>query len=184
MAHDTFISYSSQDKPTADAVCAGLESRGIRCWIAPRDILPGQAWSASIIDALGLSRLLVLIFSHHADSSPQVLREVERAVHKGVIVIPFRIEDHPPSKSMEYFLSTPHWLDALTPDTEGHIRRLAETIARLLDAPAAREPVADRRVPKEVVVEGGAFVEVAPDDWSRPPHRGLWQRFLSLFDDR
>lgn len=39
--HDVFISYASSDKPVADAVCAALEQRGIRCWIAPRDILPG-----------------------------------------------------------------------------------------------------------------------------------------------
>ena len=41
MAHDAFISYSSKDKTIADAVCARLEARGIRCWIAPRDVRPG-----------------------------------------------------------------------------------------------------------------------------------------------
>jgi hypothetical protein len=45
MAHDVFISYSSKDKPTADAACAILESKGIRCWIAPRDILPSADWA-------------------------------------------------------------------------------------------------------------------------------------------
>lgn len=42
MDFDIFISYSSQDKPTADAACAVLEAAGIRCWIAPRDIMPGR----------------------------------------------------------------------------------------------------------------------------------------------
>jgi len=42
IAHDVFVSYASDDKPTADAVCASLEARGIRAWIAPRDILPGS----------------------------------------------------------------------------------------------------------------------------------------------
>jgi len=36
-----FISHSSKDRPTADAICAHLESAGIKCWIAPRDIEPG-----------------------------------------------------------------------------------------------------------------------------------------------
>jgi hypothetical protein len=44
MARDVFISYSSKDKPTADAVCATLEANGIRCWIAPRDVVPGSDW--------------------------------------------------------------------------------------------------------------------------------------------
>ncbi|NQT71340.1 MAG: toll/interleukin-1 receptor domain-containing protein [Chloroflexi bacterium] len=39
MAHDVFISYSTNDKTVADAVCATLESQKIRCWIAPRDAL-------------------------------------------------------------------------------------------------------------------------------------------------
>ena len=52
MAHDVFISYSSKDKLIADAACAILESKGIRCWIAPRDILPGADWGESIVDAL------------------------------------------------------------------------------------------------------------------------------------
>ncbi|HXQ15450.1 MAG TPA: toll/interleukin-1 receptor domain-containing protein [Caulobacteraceae bacterium] len=42
--HDVFISYSSKDKTTADAICALLERDGAKCWIAPRDILPGEAW--------------------------------------------------------------------------------------------------------------------------------------------
>jgi hypothetical protein len=36
-----FISHSSNDRATADAICAHLESAGIKCWIAPRDIEPG-----------------------------------------------------------------------------------------------------------------------------------------------
>jgi hypothetical protein len=40
LAHDVYISYSREDKWAADAACATLEAAGIRCWIAPRDILP------------------------------------------------------------------------------------------------------------------------------------------------
>ena len=39
MAHDVFVSYSHHDKAQADAVCATLEAKGIRCWIAPRDVI-------------------------------------------------------------------------------------------------------------------------------------------------
>src|SRR5215213_1012674 len=49
---DIFISHSSRDKPAADAVCAALERAGLRCWIAPRDIVPGTDWSAAIVDGL------------------------------------------------------------------------------------------------------------------------------------
>jgi hypothetical protein len=136
MAHDVFVSYSAKDKPTADAVCATLESRGIRCWIAPRDILPGMDWGEAIIDAINSSRAIVLVFSSNANESRQIKREVERAVAKGIPIIPFRIEDVPLSKSLEYLISTPHWLDALTPPMERHVQYLAHTIHLLLNRDA------------------------------------------------
>jgi hypothetical protein len=44
---------------------------------------------------------MVLIFSSSANASRQIHREIERAVSKGVPIIPVRIEDIPPTKSME-----------------------------------------------------------------------------------
>jgi TIR domain len=132
MAHDVFVSYSSKDKPTADAVCAVLESHGIRCWVAPRDILPGSDWGGSIIEAIRCARAMVLIFSANANASPQIKREVERAVNKGIPVIPLRIEDVVPTASLEYFISTPHWLDAFTPPLERHLQYLAEVVGKIV----------------------------------------------------
>jgi hypothetical protein len=131
MSHDAFISYSTHDKATADAACAALEASGIRCWIAPRDIMPGAEWGEAIIDAINHCRVLILIFSANANESPQIRREVERAVSKGVPVIPLRIQDIAPTRSLEYFIGTVHWLDALTPPLETHLRRLVETVKTL-----------------------------------------------------
>lgn len=62
MVHDVFISYSTQDKGTADAVCNALESAKSHCWIAPRDIVGGMAWTESIVKAIGECRVMVLVF--------------------------------------------------------------------------------------------------------------------------
>jgi len=122
MEYDVFISYSHPDKAAADAACATLEQAGIRCWIAPRDIVPGMDWGESIVTATTGAKVLVLIFSQHANESPQIKREVERAVAKGLPIIPVRIEDTVPSKALEYFISAPHWLDAFTPPLESASR--------------------------------------------------------------
>jgi TIR domain len=98
-----FISYSAKDKTTADGVCATLETKGIRCWIAPRDILPGMDWGEAIIEAINGSRVIVLVFSSNANDSQQIKREVERAVSKGLPIIPLRIENVAPARSLEYF---------------------------------------------------------------------------------
>ena len=132
MAHDVFVSYSHHDKPQADAVAATLEAKGIRCWIAPRDVIPGQEWGAAIVEAIRSSRVMVLVFSSHANASPQIRREVERAVNAETVLIPFRIEDVAPAQSLEFFLGTPHWLDALTPPLEAHLERLAAAVASFL----------------------------------------------------
>ncbi len=130
--HDVFISYAQLDKPIADAVCAKLESRHLRCWIAPRDVVPGKSFPEAIIDGIVDSRVVVLIFSSHANNSPHVIRELTTAVNKGRIIVPFRVEDVMPSKSMEYLISVPHWLDAITPPLEKHIDELAGILERIL----------------------------------------------------
>lgn len=126
--HDVFISYAQVDKPIADAVCAKLESRHIRCWISPRDVPPGTDFPEAIIDGIEGSRVVVLIFSSHANNSPHVIREMTNAVNRGRIIIPFRIEDVLPSKSMEYLISISHWLEAVAPPMEKHIEILANTV--------------------------------------------------------
>ena len=130
--HDVFISYSSKDKQTADAVCAKLEARHLRCWMAPRDIPPGMDWASTIVSAISESRVMVLVFTSEANHSPHVLRELEVAVNRGVTIMPLRVEDVQPSKSIEFFIIASHWLDALTPPLEAHLGRLAETIKGLL----------------------------------------------------
>jgi hypothetical protein len=133
MAHDVFVSYSSKDKQTADTVCAALESKAIRCWVAPRDIRPGADWAESIMEAIRGSRVMVLVFSKNANESVQIKREVERAIHHGIPVIPLRVENVLPSGAMEYSISTAHWLDAFTPPLERHLNYLADVVRAILD---------------------------------------------------
>ena len=91
MAHDVFLSHSEKDKAVADAIVARLEAESVTCWVAPRDVVPGADWGESIINAIESSRIMILIFSRSANVSPQIKREVERAVNKGVYIIPFRV---------------------------------------------------------------------------------------------
>jgi hypothetical protein len=138
MSHDVFISYSSQDpdkrdKKVADAICSAFENKKIRCWIAPRDVLPGMEYGSEIMKAIGACRILILVFSSYANTSPHVRREVERAVSKVKIIIPFRVEEVLPTDAMEYCLGNTHWLDALTPPLEEHIATLITTVKTFLN---------------------------------------------------
>src|SRR3712207_1798339 len=139
MGHDVFISHSSKDKNIADAVCATLERNGIRCWIAPRDILPGASWAKSILKAVAEARLMVLVFSRSTQESQHVRREVERAVHHGIAIAPIRVEDVMPADELEYYLSSSHWMDAMTPPFDQHLRHLADKVRVLLEMERSEE---------------------------------------------
>src|SRR2546430_16120066 len=133
MPHDVFLSCSSQDKTIADAVCAALENSALRCWIAPRDVQPGRSFAGEITRAIQRSNVMVLIFSAHSNTSEQVLREVQLAANSHLHIIQFRIQDVLPNDDLEYYLSTPHWLDALTPPLERHLDCLGTSIRALLE---------------------------------------------------
>ncbi len=135
MARSVFVSYSLPDRDCAFELVSRLEARGVSVWIAPRDISPAADWAEEIIEAISGARLMVLVLSAHSNSSPQVRREVERAVHKELPVLPFRIEDINPSKSLEYFLSSQHWLDAFPPPLEPHYHKVCAHVAALLGIP-------------------------------------------------
>ena len=139
MAHDVFISYSSKDKPIADGVCANLESAGIRCWIAPRDIAPGDDWPTAITRAISQSRIMVLVFSAHSNSSEDVSRELFLAANSKLVIIPFKIENIEPEPGKQYYLARTHWLDAINPPTKEQIRTLIDCVKALLPV---REPPA------------------------------------------
>ena len=128
------ISYAHQDKAAADAACAKIEADVIRCWIAPRDVPPGAEWAGAIINAIDNCRVMVLIFSSSSNGSRQIDREAQRAFDKEKSVIPFRIEDVDPQKSLAYYLGPVHWLDALTPPFDQHLQKLSASVKAFVQA--------------------------------------------------
>ena len=115
-----------------DEIVAGLEQRGIHCWVAPRDIQPGTPYGEAIIAGINECKGLVVIFSANSNASDQVMQEVERAVSKKLTIIPFRIDDVVPTGSMELFLSARHWMDAIETPLEPVLDQLANIVRTLV----------------------------------------------------
>jgi hypothetical protein len=137
MAFDVFISYSQKDAAAANGVCRALESHGIPCWIAPRDVPAGQGWKGSIVEAIRHARVVVLIFSAEVNASKQVRREVDIAFESGRPILPLRIENVEMGDDLYYCLADRHWLDAITPPLEQHIDQLVHAIRGLLGEPGS-----------------------------------------------
>jgi len=131
-----FISYASPDSSIANAVCNALERAGVKCWIAPRDVTPGDLYAANIVHAIDASRVVVLVLSQHAADSAHVLREVERASSKRHPILSFRIDLAPLPDSLQYFLNTSQWLDASATGVDRALPRLIEAVKGALGKPA------------------------------------------------
>lgn len=156
MSRDVFISHSAQDKKVSETICSALEQSGIRCWIAPRDVRAGKSFPGEITRAIQQSKVMLLIFSRHSNASEQVLREVQLAVDSHVPIVRLRIEDIPLSDDLRYYLSTPHWLDALSHPVSRHIPPVARAIKELLEQSTESVPAAAEGAPAETRTKPGA----------------------------
>ena len=123
-----FISHAKGDQKRAQEIAALLEEHGLKCWIAPRDVRPGQSYGDEIIRGIEKSRAFVLILSKASNDSPFVAREVERAVSKRKPIFPIRIEDVEPSSALELFISSTQWIDAFS-GSDAQIDSLANLLA-------------------------------------------------------
>ena len=106
-----FISHASVDAEAARRLCTALESRGLACWIAPRDIPPGHEYQVEIIEAIERSACMVVLVSRASNESPFVKNEVERAFTNRKRLYPVRLEDVLPAKHLEFFLASCQWVD-------------------------------------------------------------------------
>jgi Tol biopolymer transport system component len=124
-----FISYASRDAGAAETVCQSLESHGVSCWMAPRDVKPGAQYADAIVGAINEARAVVLLMSASAMESSHVGREVERAASKHKQIIAFRIDAAPPSPGLEYFLSGSQWIDVPAMGLKAALAKLAGAVA-------------------------------------------------------
>lgn len=138
MQYDVFISYNSQDKQTADAVCHYLEERKLRCFIAPRDIVPPD-WAGSITRAIEHSQAFVIVVSEHSMASNEVAKEITLATRVSSYIFPFRVDDTILDGRMTYHLSAFHWIDAMTPPLEQRLEELADRICTALAGEGSQE---------------------------------------------
>ena len=101
---DIFISYSSKDKQVADDLCAQIEQQGYSCWIAPRDIVPGEDWARSINTAITAAKVFIVIYSRNSCESTQVPKEIGIAGARDLSIIPYKIDETPLTGDFEYLI--------------------------------------------------------------------------------
>ncbi len=155
-----FISHASEDGDLASHVLEFLESRALKCWMAPRDIRPSADWAESIIDAIDSASGMVLLVSRHSSGSPQVRRELERAVGRGLAIYPLFIEKFELSKWMQYYISPHQWHDA---SDVSMARKLEELLNAVRDAESEKNGISDLDSLSELLAQDLADLAAALD---------------------
>lgn len=133
---DIFVSYASPNFDSATGLVGTLESSGINCWIAPRNISVGRDYGEEIINGISESCLFLVVFSAEADRSQHVLREVDRAIGFDKVIVPIKIDISKPSGGMDYRLCTVQWIEGLEFPVS---KKIIEDILNVLSAAKRRQ---------------------------------------------
>ena len=132
MENDVFISHAYKDKSIADAICGKLESAGLKCWTAGREISGREDWTEATRKAIGSSRVIVLVLSENANAAPHIRREIAHASYMRRIIITFRLAETLPRREILFYLSNVPWFNSLNPPTEEHLEALTARIKGLM----------------------------------------------------
>lgn len=136
MARDVFISYRQEDQAVADRVRDALERRHVDCWIAPRDMPPGEDWPEGIVDGIQQCHTFVLILSGNCQHSRHIARELELADSHALRIVALRIQEVQPPPQLIFFLGNVQWLDAFGDRFDASMARLADAMRRSDSYPA------------------------------------------------
>ncbi len=131
---DVFICHrtAAPDQDIADAICTRLEERGLRCWIAPRNILAGsQNYERDIIKGVENCRIFLVVTSFKSIYSEDCEKELKAAVLADKALYSFRIDDTEYDGAFKRALSSVQWLDARD-DPYAHLEQLVVDIKGML----------------------------------------------------
>jgi hypothetical protein len=158
---EVFISYASQDKPVADAVVGALERAGLKCWIAPRDVVPGALYADEIIRAMDEAKVLVLVLSQQAVTSAHVGKEIERASSKRRRIIALRTDSAALPRAFEYFLSESQWIDIGPGGIDAAAGKLVDAIRSHLTSETLSTPAKPLTLDRKLISSKRRWIAIA-----------------------
>jgi hypothetical protein len=162
MGH-VFVSHGSEDSGQANELAAFIESKGVKAWIAPRDVRPGQDYSEQLQEAIEQCIAFVVLVTDKANKSPYVRAETEMAFSTSKPIFPVRTSDIKPAAGLAFFLKIRHWTDAFGTDRDASLTRLARELQTL--AGVAVDPAPHTTTPPVAAPES----PVAPPPSPPPP---------------
>lgn len=132
MNKDVFVSYTTANAAEANSIVAYLESKGVSCYIAPRDVDPGKPYASNILHAIDNAHAIILVASEAINNSEHVLNELDVIVAKKKFFIPFFIEEFEMNDDYRYYLGRTQRIIAYPGEISGFYNKLYEAVAPAL----------------------------------------------------
>ena len=145
MTGHVFVSHGSEDSGEAEELAAFIEAKGVKAWIAPRDVRPGQDYSEQLQEAIEQCSAFVVLVTDKANKSPYVRAETEMAFSTSKPIFPVRMSDIKPASGLAFFLKIRHWTDAFGAGRDASLGRLARELQNL--AGVAVDPAIETTTP-------------------------------------
>ncbi len=162
MSHDVFISFAFKDQKAAECIRDYLEKNGINCFMCT-DLPSGVDFDVQLGEAIRKSKVLLLVFSAHADESESVRAEMNIAKTNKITRVPVRIEDRMPNK-LAYLIGTALFFDAFPPPLENHLPRLCKDIHAILNQ-LKTPPRGLHHLPQPVISPTAPLPKLLPGKW-------------------
>lgn len=161
MQPTAFISHASADDAQAARLTSLLEQRGVRCWIAPRDVNPGQPYADEIVRGIEGCAAFVLLATTTSLSSRNVLNELEQAHRSSRTIYTVMVNQPKVPSDASYYVARLHWLQTNGADLESIAGRLADVMngVRRWEA-VASAPSLTRSIRNMLPAFGGAFAAI------------------------
>lgn len=111
---DIFISFRSTEIEIATEVLETLEKDGSSCWISSRNLRPNdnENYWMNIEDAIGKSKIFLVISSNEAMISRDVKKEIDIANKLDKKRIEFKVDSSRHTSTFKYFFDGMKWIDA------------------------------------------------------------------------
>src|SRR5687768_2803883 len=97
-----FLSYCSQDAPTAERICAALRAAGVDVWLDKNELRGGDAWDTQIKKRIHECALFVPLISAHTNARSEgyfrgewnlATRRLLNMAHDSAFLVPVVIDD-------------------------------------------------------------------------------------------
>lgn len=161
---EVFISYhTSSAKEIVLQIVSTLESAGIHCWYAPRNVVGDYA--SSIVDGIKNCKVFLLVLNEGADRSEDVRNEINCAFerfrrHEEIALLPFKVDACSLSDAVLYYLGRIHIMDGGLPPELLRLPELTDRIFHLLEKKQERTCY---------------VINEAPASWNQPPEQKLYR---------